>query len=97
MAIGAFDDARRSLAMAAELGEWDADLTINRGLIERELGSIERARDFWDEVIRLGQGHKTKQAAELLAKTESPQKSCLITILPVQAAGWLLQKDAASS
>lgn len=73
MAIGAFDDARRSLAMAAELGEWDADLTINRGLIERELGSIERARDFWDEVIRLGQGHKTKQAAELLAKTESPQ------------------------
>jgi hypothetical protein len=60
------DDARRSLARAQALGEWDSRVTIDRGRVEEQAGFPERARQFWNEVIQLGSGAEAKKAAALI-------------------------------
>jgi tetratricopeptide (TPR) repeat protein len=70
---GDFDQARSSLAEAQSLGEWDADLTLNRGRLEQKTGFNEQARGFWNEVVRLGSEADAKRAAEFLEDLESPE------------------------
>jgi tetratricopeptide (TPR) repeat protein len=66
-----FTAARRSLADARRVGEWDAQLTLSQGLVEKQLGSIPEASSFWKEVIRLGTEEEAKRAATLLDKVHS--------------------------
>ena len=70
---GAYLEAHRALAEAQDLGEWDARLTLDRGRVEQKLGSVEDARAFWKEVIRLGTDEDAKRANALLEELESPE------------------------
>lgn len=65
------NDARSSLATADELGEWDARLAINRGQVEKALGSAENARKFWEEVAQLRSRDEASQAVALLETLDS--------------------------
>jgi tetratricopeptide (TPR) repeat protein len=65
------EGARKSLAAAELAGEWDADLTLNQGRVERELGNTADARSLWNDVIRLGTEEDARRAAALLDKIKS--------------------------
>lgn len=66
-----FEAARESFAAAEIAGEWDADLTLAQGLVERELGKFAEARSLWREVLRLGSEDEAKRASELLEESPS--------------------------
>lgn len=61
-----FEAARQSLSEAESVGEWDADLALNQGRVEQQLGFITDAKAFWSEVVRLGTEDEAKRAAALL-------------------------------
>jgi tetratricopeptide (TPR) repeat protein len=71
LATGRFDAARQSLAQAQAHGEWDANLTLNRGRVEQKTGFPIRAREYWIEVIRLGSLEDAEKASVLLAGLDS--------------------------
>jgi Flp pilus assembly protein TadD len=66
-----FSAARTSLADARRVGEWDAQLTLEQGRVERQLGFVGEASAFWNEVIRLGTEEEAKRAAALLDQFNS--------------------------
>lgn len=72
LATGRFDVARQSLAQAQAHGEWDATLTLNRGRVEQKTGFPIRAREYWNEVIRLGSLEEAEEASDLLGELDSP-------------------------
>jgi hypothetical protein len=71
LATGDLEAARASLAEAQELGEWDAQLTLDRGRVEAQAKAFDRARAFWQEVIRLGYEPDAREATRLLESIES--------------------------
>jgi tetratricopeptide (TPR) repeat protein len=71
LASGRFDAARQSLAQAQAHGEWDATLTLYRGRVEQKTGFPTRAREYWNEVIRLGSLEDAEKASDLLAGLDS--------------------------
>jgi len=68
---GDFKAARTSLANARRVGEWDAQLTLEQGRVEKQLGFPAEASSFWNEVIRLGTEEEAKRAAALLDRINS--------------------------
>ncbi len=67
---GELDEARKNLEKAQLLGEWDADLFVDRGRLERQAGFPSRARSYWTEVIRRGGEQQADRAAKLLEELE---------------------------
>jgi tetratricopeptide (TPR) repeat protein len=66
-----FESARKSLADAETVGEWDANLTLIQGRVEEQLGFVAEASGFWNEVIRRGTEDEAKRAAALLDEVNS--------------------------
>jgi len=66
-----FEAARKSLAQAETVGEWDANLALSQGRVEERLGFFAEARSFWNKVIRLGTKDEAKRAAALLDQARS--------------------------
>lgn len=71
LTTGDLDAARASLAEAQGLGEWDAQLTLDRGRVEAQAMAFDRARAFWQEVIRLGWETDAAEAIRLLESIEN--------------------------
>jgi len=68
---GDFEAARESLASAENVGEWDANLALMQGQVERQLGFPAEAAAFWNEVLRRGTPDEAKRAAALLDEGRS--------------------------
>jgi tetratricopeptide (TPR) repeat protein len=70
---GRLDAARVSLARALEWGEWDADVTLARARVEKKAGSLDRAHQFGQEVLRLGGDQYKDQVDALFEESPAPE------------------------
>ena len=64
--LGEIDEARSTLARAQSLGEWDDELTLERGRVEQKAGNVDRARRYLTQVIRYGRAETADRAREVL-------------------------------
>jgi Flp pilus assembly protein TadD len=65
-----FADAREPITRAQSLGEWNAELALDRGRVEAKTGFVKEAKLFWSEVVRLGTEEQSKEAAALIVLAE---------------------------
>jgi len=71
---GRLDAARTSLARTLERGEWNADVTLDRARVEQQAGSIDQARDYLHEVMRLAGDEHADEVNALLAELDADDK-----------------------
>jgi tetratricopeptide (TPR) repeat protein len=71
---GRLDEARTSLARTLERGEWNGEITLDRARVEQKAGSIDQARDYLQEVMRLAGDEYADEVNAMLEELDEAAK-----------------------